>query len=68
MCIIFGLFFFFSMQILFVDMLTPAMQIPALLLIGLGVLSFVFAFRHKPEKRPKKKKSTEQEFLDSVRR
>lgn len=48
-------------------MLSPVMLTPALLLIGLGILSFVFAFKHKPDSPKKKKKSAEQEFLDNLR-
>ncbi len=68
MSLIFGIFFFFSMQILFVDMLSPAMQLPALMMVVLGVVCIINAFKLKPPStRSKRKKTAEEEFLSSLR-
>lgn len=51
MSIIFGLFFFISVQILFADMMAPGiLQLPAVILIILGVVSLLMPHSFKARK------------------
>ena len=69
MSIVFGLFFFFAMQIMVMDtMPAGVLQIPALMLIVLGVICLVSAFRlPAPPGKPKKKKPDLMDFINETR-